>query len=506
LNGEENQIEAGPADSTSRDEGRIWLLAVLVVVFIIALVARLLPLGPADQWTLSYRGDLNTQWNPVLVAIGFGLGMALGFIPMLRRYIGVPATIATICIVCIGLNLCLHRPLRGQLWLPRVVLVAFPHANPFFFQATQMVGVRDYVAKDLERAHAGYWAAPVHERRLTNYPPGVVILYGVIVRAAGSWPRTSSAIAEISLFELRPPLERADLQIPIDDSIVAAASMVALFHLFCIAFIPLGVYLVTRRLWDQEIAIKLAACSAVIPSVHLFAAMPDAIVPVLGLAAIWTAVESARNHSKLILVANVAILGIGGNISYSLAPIAFMCGSILLLLNPESPWRNRLSLFGSWLGFGCVAVLAAALFGVRPIGRFLLAMANNQAFYEKSGRGYFESLLYNGIEMVVFGGVIWSVLFIAKSVREGRLLRRHSIAAVSDGGRLILIVGVTMALLLLSGGARLEVSRNWMLMTPYLVLGAADSVADRSRWQYLLWMMVVVVVAMALVLECSFNF
>jgi len=482
------------------------MLAVLAGVFIIALAARLLPLGPADQWTLSYRGSLSTLWSPVSVAIGFGLGVALGFIPMLRRYVGVAATIATICIVCAGLNLSLHRPLPGQLWLPRVVLVAYPHANPFFFQATQMDAVGEYVAQDFVRAQAGYWAAPVHERRLTNYPAGLVVLYGGIVRATESSPGMSSAIAERSLFELRPPLERADLQLPVDDSIVAAASLVALFHLFCIALIPLGVYLVTRRLWDDEIAIKLAACSAVIPSVHLFGAMPDAVVPILGLAAIWTAVELTRRRSNLILVANVAILGIGGIISYSFAPIAFMCGSILLLLNSERRWRNRWSIFGIWLGLGCVALIAAAFAGLRPIGRFLLAMTNNQAFYEISGRGYFESLLYNCIEIVVFGGVVWSMLFITKCVREGRIMKRQGIAAVSDGGRLILIVGVTVGLLLLSGGARLEVGRNWMLLMPYLVLGAADVAADQLRWQYLLWIMITVVAAMALVLECSFNF
>jgi hypothetical protein len=133
-------------------------------------------------------------------------------------------------------------------------------------------------------------------------------------------------------------------------------------------------------------------------------------------------------------------------------------------------------------------------------------MTNNQAFYEISGRGYFESLLYNCIEIVVFGGVVWSMLFITKCVREGRIMRRQGIAAVSDGGRLILIVGVTLGLLLLSGGARLEVGRNWMLLMPYLVLGAADVAADQLRWQYLLWIMITVVAAMALVLECSFNF
>ena len=98
------------------------MLAVLAGVFIIALAARLLPLGPADQWTLSYRGSLSTLWSPVSVAIGFGLGVALGFIPMLRRYAGVAVTIATICIVCAGLNLSFHRPLRGQLWLPRATV------------------------------------------------------------------------------------------------------------------------------------------------------------------------------------------------------------------------------------------------------------------------------------------------------------------------------------------------------------------------------------------------
>ena len=379
--------------------------------------------------------------------------------------------------------------------------------QPIFSSGVRIESLDEFIELDRQLSSQDWWNVGVAERRLLTHPPGLPVLYRAVTGLATVSEPMSDVLVALGLFELKPPLTRADHPLPEEDGVLAGATLASLMHLLFIGFIPVGVYAVASLGAPSGEAYRAAILSCFVPSFHLYAAVPDALFPILGLAIVWTAVKSVRSNHVGYPAANAVLFALGSALKFSVVPFGLFSLLIFLLFSGDLEFNLRLRRVAIWVGFGCCLYLGLRFFAFDIIQRFVLAVANNQSFYDGAGRTYGESLLFNLFTFAGFCGLVIVAGYVKQLFEDLKGLKKTGWPAIGANPQLNLLFSGVIFLLLVSGSTRGEVERVWMLFMPFVALGAARWIARDDR-RLVLHSLVSFVVAytMCLMIETSFTF
>jgi len=157
--------------------------------------------------------------------------------------------------------------------------------------------------------------------------------------------------------------------------------------------------------------------------------------------------------------------------------------------------------------------LLSLLLGFNPISGCARALTNSYRFYALVGRSGFISIPFNAVVFAGFTGWPWTICFAAalfgvcRELVRGRQFRWAAWTALPMDRQFLVLTGAMLVGLLLSGGTRGEVERNWMILMPFvLVPGTLTVVNDAKRFYCLSVIAVVHIWVMASMIEAIFTF
>lgn len=357
------------------------------------------------------------------------------------------------------------------------------------------------------REYAAKWQTPqaISQAHVATHPPGAVLFYYFSRRVYESSPALQSAFSGMATSltsdsvstlavqsnQLRLSAERSagvaapDPELPV--SAVGAAMWCAFLISFFLASCVPAIYFVASLKQvgstpDADEARGMIASSlfALAPIMSLFAFSLDALI---AFGAAWTMAFIAlrlRGGKAGWLLAAGAFMGLTSFVSFGALAIGVIA-IIALLFGRRQKFIQDAAIFVG--GFLLAWLVLTLIFPSNPIEIFRNAMAAHQTATVQS-RSRLAWLWMNLVCYAVFCG--WPLILAASAGGFGFLKHFRSnkfnaqIAASTP-----VIIGVaallTMILLTLSGGAKGEVERLWLFLTPSLAALASATLMQRPH-------------------------
>jgi hypothetical protein len=318
------------------------------------------------------------------------------------------------------------------------------------------------------------------------HPPGNVVYIWLWRKGFEMLPGVGRAVAQY----LRA-YNCADLGfVNLEDAQIASALAQMVIPLFSgLAVIPL--YLMGKRLAGSRVGFRAAALYVIVPSLTLFTMRWDQLYPLfLCLSLYWLHLALEERRLMLFflsgLTASIASFMSFGNLT--IFPALGAYGLAHLASTGLSHWpewlRRTLPGWGLLaLGGASVWLVYQAVYGVSFWDVFSTAMQTHFHL----GRSYWVWVGYNPYDFLTFLGVPVAVLFVAESARAWRKAIRTKMAVpvVPIKALPALAISATLLALNLSGAARGEVGRMWLLWMPVACLVVAIGLArDERRRSY----------------------
>lgn len=421
------------------------------------------PQPDSSTWHWPYLLRPWAQWWPALLA-GAGFLLILGW--WLRRKIQsrweTAVTLALLAITIFFLQLGLvyaDNPHPAAELINRTLAV---QTNGYFWTAAQI----DDLAATLRQYPV---AMPQFEsEHAQTHPPGLIIANRATITLISRWPALAQLIANFVR-----PLRCTDLWLLDQETAVAAALGIwAYLPLIVAAAIVFPAYGLARTLAKNGSG-KLAAAVGIIPSLILFAPLPDQLFSFLTLFIVilfhrgWHKQKSSAFFWAGLLLSLNTFFSVGN------AALLALLGVYALLKLRIAPVRGaRLLIWGSFFfaGLATIWLIYWLGWGVPP---WEIVQTGIDRHYNlvTSQRDYGVWLGYNLLDLALFTGIPAVTAFILALTAVPNQIRQRTLP---DGQRLVLGTAVLILLLALSGSTRGEVGRIWLFFMPLLFISGSS--------------------------------
>ena len=465
---------------------RMFWVVLLTALYLAGLVTRPTPylFGP-DEWRWSGRPPSPAtypRWWPSLVLLAAYVLVATLWLdssgaerPSRRREWGVLLFLILMApAIQVALNYIHYRyPLESYLY--RTI---GPH-NGFWQVAIGTDDLSHYLRTYPEqmRAHP-FVHTPVH-------PPGDFVYVWLWRKGFEYLPGLAHAVAQFFRTYNCADLRFVELE---DAQIASALAQMVIPLLSGLPAIPL--YLLGKRLAGPRTGFRAAALYIVIPALTQFTMRWDQLYPLfLCLSLLWLHRGLEGQHPASFFLAglstSVASFMSFGNVT--ILPALGLYGLVHLAARGPTGWRTWLR--RTWVGWTLLALGTASvwlvyqvIYGISFWDTFSTAMQTH--FY--LGRTYQVWVFYNLYDFLTFLGIPVAVLFVAEGARSWWLAVRTHLAVPLEALPALAITA-TILVLDLSGVARGEVGRMWLLWMPSACLVAAVSLTrSKGRSAYAL--------------------
>jgi hypothetical protein len=306
----------------------------------------------------------------------------------------------------------------------------------------------------------------MQKRRLTTYPPGLPMLHRAL---------SIGADGNATLAECMTRLAGREMDEEVSPRIKRNVAFAALFQMLCTSIVPVLVFLICRQLTrSDDTSIRIAALSAMIPSLHLFSSMEGPVLAPIMLAPILAVAIGVRRKSKAWLITAGAIAGIAIFFSYAALPVLLLIVLFIIAGTWDGSFRTPVTSVSCWaLGGACILFLGFCCFRYDAIAMMSTALGNNREFYAQGNRRYGISLLSNLAELnllfgtplvcaIIIGTCMTVRSFVKKTVRNR--LFRFTPPTLSNS--FVIATTIAFSLLILSGSVRGEAGRNLLPLMP----------------------------------------
>jgi hypothetical protein len=438
--------------------------AALTAVFLLGLYGEWFPLGVVGEWTWS-RLPKGIGVTPEAVALGVAalLGFAgfsvAGFWVVDR---GRPwhraVWVAGLVPLAVGVGLMLQSAAPAGFGLAKWVFAQHAPGSSGYYTVARSAEMDDWVG--FVRRYAD-WVAGRDVLHIGTHPPGLFVLWRVVLEAYRVGPAAARMVVQIQPEEVRAALRTLGARDPIP--LADQAALVSVGWLVLLAAAATGplVYALARRLdRPRREAWTAAALWPVVPSVLLFQPTSDVAFVLPATAAL---VCAARGRVVGGFAAG-AVLALGMQFSLVFLGVGLVVGLMLAMQSGRS-WGERLrAILATGLGFLVLTGLISVVSGASPWAIWWANQRNHARFYVEYPRSWGVWQFANAAEVAVGIGVPlcpWIVL---------GLWRRPPCRGV-------LATVAVLAVLQLSGRSLSEVARLWIPFFPGLLLAAAAGLA-----------------------------
>lgn len=374
-----------------------------------------------------------------------------------------------IVILAIIINLTLFRP-SFYSWGVRVITGAEPSLNPFAAASYEVKDIKDYPASHLEYSQKGYLQAPANKRRLTTYPPGLVVFYRCVYLSFSSWEGLKNMSASLASLGFSEDVKPADLIADRYCSRVPAAALFSLINILALTVSLILIYFIVLELTgnDKAKAVMATGAMALVPAMTLYSVSESILFMPLPLLALYIYV---RFREKTWTPYVVGLLYSAG-LFFSLVLIPLILFQIILfILEDKKNVFKEIGLFAA--GGLTVTILLWLIFDFNQVSMILAAIKNNNEFYKAVKRTRLLSIPMNLYEFTIMSGVGWIIALVFLS---GYLFNDIDFQNIGKfKGRplqekIFFSSTLVFCLLVLMGSVRGEVGRNWICFMPFLLI------------------------------------
>jgi hypothetical protein len=320
---------------------------------------------------------------------------------------------------------------------------------------------------------------------MRTHPPGLPLLNWAAVALMGQLPAVADYLAPTVWYGRCTDLWLVDR----DTAVAGGLWLIATLPLLIASTTMPLAYAVAHKLHPNQAATRLAAVLAgTIPALLIFAPITDQLFAPLALLALWLVLLAEKAGRKQAALWRIGLPLFGAGLTLSLLTLLSLGNGALVL--PLAAWlawqwgRARVG-WRSWLVGGSTAVfgglslwlLYALGWGVWPWQIIPEALRQHYELVTLHRR-YDWWLLWNKVDWLLFGGLVWFFVLPIWLTERGWQQEGEG-----QQGWHLWVVTVAMFLLLnLSGSARGEVGRLWLMGMPWLLVGGASLLAGGVRW------------------------
>lgn len=329
----------------------------------------------------------------------------------------------------------------------------------------------------LRQWHQFMEASGSFSSHITTSPPGMVIIYWAANSLLARFPAWASALAgPLRLMQCHNMalMEQTDAQL-------ASAWLGMLIPVWSgLTVLPL--FRLGRDVFGQEAAQWSVVWWPLVPSVLLFAPLPNTLHPFLSLMMVILLFEGLRRSRPSRVLAAGVLMSALTFTTFTFMPLLLLAGFLTLGMfwlrrsRARLPWHWPLQM-GMWFGLGLSAtwLILYALTGEGFWDVWQAAIRTHQAL----GRPYWPWLVLNLNDFAMFAG--WPLALLA-GIGLWRVVRQlFSRKVLGESDIMILAAALTLAVVDLSGTLRGESGRLLLFLSPWVVLAAAAALdGDRG--------------------------
>jgi hypothetical protein len=251
------------------------------------------------------------------------------------------------------------------------------------------------------------------------------------------------------------------------------------------ALTVLPLYGLARTVAGEKAARSAVGLWPLVPALTAFAATLNTFYPFLAILVIylvWSGVQDGALWRMLACTTGAGLLlGLLLLLNLSVAPLLLLVGLLVLFSFDAAAGRSLKAHLGWCVAVGLMLVFSilvvAAIYGLLAGHSLARVFLTAMQIHLGMDRPYFASMGLHVWDLAVFTGLPLAALALA-----GGFTRRSGAFT-----RLALALGVSLALVLISGLAQGEVGRVWIFLMPILLLLAAGGLQRLPlRWQRLL--------------------
>ncbi len=436
------------------------------------------PQPDSAVWHWPYLLRPWTQWWPALLA-GVGFLLILGWWLRRRNSSGweTAVTLSLLAITIFFLQWGLVYAGNPQPSAELVNRTLAVQTNGYFWTAAHI----DDLAATLR--HYPDAMPQFESEHAQTHPPGLIIANRATISLMGRWPVLAQRIAQFVR-----PLRCIDLWLLDQETAVTAALGIwAYLPLIIAAIIVFPAYGLAHML-SKNSSGKLAVTAGIIPSLILFAPLPDQLFSFLTLLVVIVFHRAWHKQKNGAFFLAGLLLSLNTFFSVGNAAILVLLGVYALLKLWIAPvkWPRFLAWAGFFLAGLAIIWLAYWLgWGVPP---WKIVQTGIEQHYNlvTSQRDYGIWLGYNLLDLALFTGIPAMTAFILALTAVPNQIRQRTL---TDKQQLALSTAVLILLLALSGSTRGEVGRIWLFFMPLLLISGSSYLEEwlpdwRQQWAW----------------------
>jgi hypothetical protein len=422
-----------------------------------------------------------------------------------------PLLVSLILVLALTLNLFISRPTDNS-WTIRLISNLTSCINPFYSRGLNIAEPADYPREHRDFAKRGYLNVTAEECRLTTYPPGLPLWYYSLSVLSDSLPWASAYFYGSARRQLEELSEDGGFDIPLDSrTFISTSCYAVILSLAAYLFMLLMAYLLALLISDAEKAAYSLCFLIFMPSIQMFSNTSEIFFPGISILIIYLLVRGLIRNNGLLLVVSGILLIISLFFTYALLPLAPVSFMIIFFhsqgnINPVKSFCGNLTLWISGLLFSLGILF---LNGYDSIEMCRIALGNNSDFYNSCNRTIPMSLPLNLMEIFYFTGFIvpgyYLYMFYSGIGNVAKSGKWH--IRLSSRECILYSFGIVLAILLISGGSRGEVARNWLSLIPFIAVSVGTcGNFNGERFKYFGIAMLVILAVISSMTEVTFCF
>ena len=453
-------------------------LATITLLLTVAILTDTLPWlrGPQPDsavWHWPYLLRPFTRWWPAMLAGAIFL-LILGW--WLQREqsseVETPLVLTILAVVIFVLQLGLIYASRPQIAAELIDRTLAVQTNGYFWTAANV--------DDLETMLRQYPAAMgnFESEHAQTHPPGLILLNWLTIQLMAGQLQAAEAIARQV-----QPLRCTDLWLLNQETAVPAALGIwAILPLLAASTIVFPAYKLAASL-SNSTSSKLAVSTGLIPSLLLFAPLPDQLFCILTLFVVISFYYGWRNKKNWLFLLAGILLSLATFLSIGNAAILVLLGTYALInlwLKPEK--RSHIIVWAGLFVFGLITVwlIFWAGWGITPWAIIQTGMSQHYELVT-SQRSYTTWFGFNLLDLILFAGLPAMVAFVFLLTTVAQTIHHRSL---TDNQIIALSTAVLILILDISGSTRGEVGRIWLFLMPLILISGSIFLNERlSAWQ-----------------------